>query len=91
MEAGADCSERARGGRGIGEGINCTCGPHARAHGEAELMMVTRIRPSPVAARLGCSTEAALSTSWVSRIGKRLGQVGIELQCSSGTGTRGEH
>lgn len=28
-----------------------------------KLMMVTRIRPSPVAARLGCSTEATLSTS----------------------------
>ena len=75
-----------QGWQGIGQDMNCTlwATSHSSWTGRAGLVMVTAVRPSPVTARLGCSTEAALRPSWVTRIGERLGQAWAELQRSSG-------
>lgn len=61
----------ARGGREIGQGMNHAlwATSYRLWIRRAGLVMVTRVSPSPVTARLGCGTEAALRPRWVSRIG----------------------
>lgn len=75
-----DCSGRAAEPRvvvgRVAQGVNRTLRTtsHSLQTRRAGLVKVTRVSPSPVTARLGCSTEAAPRPSWVSRIGKRIGQ-----------------